>query len=166
LTTGARRSKSIAAHTNPPPNALTYFPSKKELFGAIWKRAHDELLKSAMFDDSDPLMDKVRRVLTAHFEFYEQNAPLVFLANRSSIALDPVVRAPITDDLETMRHRLLDAAGLTGHARVIAAAGLVGWIAFVREVAIQWLERRELSRREAIELCLKALAGLLGPGRS
>jgi AcrR family transcriptional regulator len=145
-----------------------YFPGKTDLFGAIWKRAHDELLKSATFDGSAPLMDQVRRALTAHFEFYEQNAPLVFLANRSSIALDPVVRAPITDDLETIRHRLLDAAGLTGHARAIAAAGLVGWIAFVREVAIEWLERRELSRREAIELCLKALAGLLGPaaGRS
>jgi hypothetical protein len=109
-------------------------------------------------------MDQVRRTLTAHFEFYEQNAPLVFLANRSRIALDPVVRAPITDDLDTMRHRLLDAAGLTGHPRAIAAAGLVGWMAFVREVAIEWLERRELSRREAIELCLKALEGLLGPG--
>ena len=140
-----------------------YFANKKELFSAIWKRAHDDLLKSATFDGSAPLMDQVRRALTAHFEFYEQNAPLVFLANRSSIALDPVVRAPITDDLETIRHRLLDAAGLTGHARAIAAAGLVGWIAFVREVAIEWLERRELSRREAIELCLKALAGLLGP---
>jgi hypothetical protein len=78
--------------------------------------------------------------LTAHYEFYEHHAPLVFLANRSDIALDPVVREPITADLDTMRNRLLDAAGLTGHARAVAPAGLVGWIAFVREVAIADLE--------------------------
>jgi len=140
-----------------------YFANKKELFAAIWKRAHDDLLKSATFDGSAPLVDQVRRVLTAHYEFYEQHAPLVFLANRSEIALDPVVRQPITDDLNTMRERLLDAAGLTGHARAVASAGLVGWIAFVRDVAIEWLERREVSRREAIDLCLAALAGVLGP---
>jgi len=132
-----------------------YFANKKELFAAIWKRAHDDLLKS--------LVDQVRRVLTAHYEFYEQNEPLVFLANRSALALDPVVREPINYDLNAMRERLLDAAGLTGHARAVASAGLVGWIAFVRDVAIEWLERREVSRREAIDLCLAALAGVLGP---
>jgi AcrR family transcriptional regulator len=140
-----------------------YFPNKKELFAAIWKRAHDELLKSATFDGSAPLVDQVRRVLTAHYEFYEQNAPLVFLANRSAIALDPVVREPINHDLFAMRERLLDAAGLSGHPRAVASAGLTGWIALVREVAIEWLERREVSRREAIDVCLATLAGVLGP---
>jgi AcrR family transcriptional regulator len=139
-----------------------YFANKNELFAAIWKRAHDELLEAATFDGSAPLVDQVRRALTAHYEFYEQHAPLVFLANRSAVALDPVVRQPIGEDLNIMRHRLLDAAELTGHAREVASAGLVGWIALVREVAIEWLEHREISRHEAIELCIGALAGVLG----
>jgi AcrR family transcriptional regulator len=138
-----------------------YFANKKELFAAIWKRAHDELLESATFDGSAPLVDQVRRVLTAHYSFYEQHAPLVFLANRGPIALDPVVREPITDDLNAMRARLLDAAGVKGHAREVASAGLAGWIALVREVAVEWLELRELSRSEAVELCLAALSGVL-----
>jgi AcrR family transcriptional regulator len=139
-----------------------YFPSKKELFGAIWKRAHDELTAVATFDETTPLVDQVRRTLTAHFDFYERNAPLVFLANRSSIAFDPVVRSSVTADMDIMRARVLDVATLTGHQRAVASAGLAGWIALVREVAIEWLERRELSRHEAIELCMRALTVLLG----
>jgi AcrR family transcriptional regulator len=139
-----------------------YFASKKELFGAIWQRAHDELSRTATFDGSAPLVPQVRRTLAVHFEFYERNAPLVLLANRSSIAYDPVVRAPVAAELNTMRDRVLDAAELTGHARAVASAGLVGWLALVREVAVEWLEHRELTRSEAIELCMGALAGVLG----
>jgi AcrR family transcriptional regulator len=149
---GADVSRALVYH---------YFANKKELFAAIWKRAHDDLLQAATFDDTAPLVEQVRHALTAHFAFYERHAPLVFLANRSDIALDPVVRAPIAADLDTMRQRLLDAAGLTGHARVVAAAGLLGWLSLVREVAIEWLERHDLSRHEAIELCLAALGGFL-----
>lgn len=140
-----------------------YFPSKKELFAALWRRAHDELLESATFEGPAPLIEQVRRSLTAHFDFYESNAPLVFLANRSDIALDPVVREPINEGLETLRSRLLDATGLSGHARVIASAGLAGWIAFVREVAIVRLEHGKISRREAVSLCLAVLESALGP---
>jgi hypothetical protein len=32
----------------------------------------------------------------------------------------------------------------------------------VREVAIEWLERREISRTDAIDLCLAALTGAIG----
>ena len=140
-----------------------YFPSKKELFAALWRRAHDELLKSATFEGPSPLIEQVRRALTAHMDFYESNAPLVFLANRSDIALDPVVREPISVDLETLRSRLLDATGLSGHTRVVASAGLVGWIAFVREVVIVRLEHGKISREEAVSLCLAVLEAALGP---
>src|SRR5215470_17009965 len=56
-----------------------YFPGKKELFSAIWKRAHDELLAQASFDRPIPLADQVRQSLLAHLRFYEHNAPLVLI---------------------------------------------------------------------------------------
>lgn len=80
---------------------------------------------------SAPLVDQVRRALTAHYEFYEQHAPLVFLANRSDIALDPVVRQPITDDLNTMRHRPLSCrTGGRALPRHSGVRGLVTGFAF------------------------------------
>jgi hypothetical protein len=96
---------------------------------------------------SAPLVDQVRRALTAHYEFYEQHALLVLLANRSDIALDPVVRQPITDDLNTMRHRPLSCrTGGRALPRHSGVRGLVTGFAFgadlerVEEVAIELVE--------------------------
>src|SRR5262249_11830206 len=140
-----------------------YFPGKKELFSAVWKRAHDELLEQSNFDRPIPLADQVRQSLIAHLRFYERNAPLVFIANRSEIAADPVIRQPISDDLNSMRQRLLDASGLSGRARDIASAGLAGWFAFIREVALEWLAHRKVSRRDVVDLCMNTLADAIGP---
>lgn len=142
--------------------AYHYFPSKKELFAAVWKRAHDELLTQSTFDGPESLLDQIQRALVAHYAFYERNAPLVFIANRTAVGLDPVVREPITHDLNTLRDRVLDAAGVRGKRRAVVSAALAGWIAFVREVAVEWLARRDISRKQAIELCMAALSGALG----
>ncbi|KAA0017381.1 TetR/AcrR family transcriptional regulator [Antrihabitans cavernicola] len=141
-----------------------YFPNKRDFFSAIWARAHDGLLESAVFDDTRPLIEQARDALTAHYVFYEQNAALVFIANRSEISSDPIVRDPVMADLNIIRHRLLDASGATGHTRAIASAGLAGWIALVREVGIEWLQYRQISRVEAIDICMATLVTAVGPG--
>lgn len=140
-----------------------YFPTKRDFFSAIWKRAHDGLLSTATLDGDDPLVEQIRHSLIAHYTFYEENAPLVFIANRSEISSDPVVRDPIMSDLNMMRTRILDAAGVDGHARALASAGLAGWIALIREVGIEWLQFRQISRDDAIGLCMATLPGAVGP---
>ena len=72
-----------------------YFPSKKELFAALWARAHEKLAHDSHFTAVDTVRAQIRSALVAHFTFYEQNLTLMMIANRSAIAADPAVRSPI-----------------------------------------------------------------------
>jgi hypothetical protein len=59
---------------------------------------------------------------------------------------DPVIEAIITDELARLRSAMLDTMGLSGQDRYVASAALLGWLAFVREICVEWLAQRRLSR--------------------
>jgi AcrR family transcriptional regulator len=134
-----------------------YFPTKPEFFAAIWKRAHDGLLAGVSLDDAPSLRDGVAAALAAHLNFYQAHVPLVVIANRSSIANDPVLRIPMADGMRSLCDRVLDASGVDGHDRDVASAALTGWVAFVREVTVEWLVGQRMSRDEVVELCMAVL---------
>lgn len=139
-----------------------YFPTKGEFFAAIWKRAHDRLLAELTIDSAASVRDGVSIALAAHMDFYQAHAPLVVIANRSAIATDPAVRGPIADDMAAICDRILDACTATGRSRALAGAALAGWIAFVREVSIEWLIYQHISRNDAVDLSMAALDATAG----
>jgi AcrR family transcriptional regulator len=139
-----------------------YFPTKPEFFAAIWKRAHDRLLAEASIDDAPSVRDGVAAALAAHLSFYQAHVPLVAIANRSLIASDPVLRIPISDGMRALCDRVLNASGATGHARDVASTALAGWVAFVRELTVEWLLDQRVSRHEVVELCMAVLDVALG----
>jgi AcrR family transcriptional regulator len=139
-----------------------YFPTKPEFFAAIWKRAHDRLLAEAPIDGGRSVREGVAAALEAHLSFYEAHVPLVAIANRSSVADDPILRIPISDGMRALCDRVLDASGAHGHTRDLAAAALDGWVAFVREVTVNWLLEQRISRHEVVALCMAVLDAALG----
>ncbi|MFL0292702.1 TetR/AcrR family transcriptional regulator [Mycobacterium sp. SMC-18] len=140
-----------------------YFPSKKELFAALWARAHEKLAHDSHFTAVDTVRAQIRGALVAHFTFYEQNLTLMMIANRSAIAADPAVRSPITFELTRLRDHALDALDLAGSGRDLVSVALSGWLALVREVALEWLELQSFSRDAAVDLCMTALDALVSP---
>lgn len=140
-----------------------YFPTKAEFFAAIWKRAHDRLLAESSIDDALSLRDGVAAALEAHLSFYQAHVPLVAIANRSSIAHDPVLRIPIAEGMRALCDRILDARGATGHARDVASAALAGWVSFIREVTVEWLLDRRISRHDVVETCMAVLDAIVPP---
>jgi len=139
-----------------------YFPTKREFFAAIWKRAHDRLSTEAFVDDTSSVRDGVAAALQAHLTFYQAHIPLVIIANRSSIATDPALREPIAEGMRALCDRILDASGVTGHARDVASAALTGWIAFIREITVEWLLDQRISRDEVVDVCMGVLKVALG----
>jgi AcrR family transcriptional regulator len=140
-----------------------YFPSKKELFAALWARAHEKLALDANFTAGGTVRAQIRGALVAHFTFYEHNLTLMMIANRSAIAADPAVRSPITFELTRLRDQALDALDLARPSRDLVTAALSGWLALVREVAVEWLELQSFSRDAAVDLCMTALDALVSP---
>lgn len=141
-----------------------YFPTKAEFFAAIWKRAHDRLRAESFIDDARPVRDGVAAALDAHLSFYQTHAPLVAIANRSAIANDPVLRIPIAEGMRALCERILDASGAAGHTRDVASAALAGWIAFVREVSVEWLLDQQVSRHDVVEMCMAVLDAITPAG--
>ncbi|MDR3662247.1 MAG: hypothetical protein P4L86_18015, partial [Mycobacterium sp.] len=74
-----------------------------------------------------------------------------------------VVRDPITIELTGLRNRVLDALDLTEAGRDVVAVALSGWLALVREVALEWLGLQRISRDAAVDLCMSALEALVAP---
>jgi AcrR family transcriptional regulator len=139
-----------------------YFPTKREFFAAIWKRAHDRLSAEVFTADTMSVRDGVAAALEAHLTFYQAHIPLVIIANRSSIATDPALRVPMAEGMRELCDRILDASGVTGHARDVASAALTGWIAFIREITVEWLLGKRISRTEVVDVCMGVLDAALG----
>jgi hypothetical protein len=113
-------------------------------------------------DGALSVRDGVAAALTAHLSFYQAHIPLVLIANRSSIVADPVLRLPIAEGMRNLCDLVLDAVAVTGHDRDVASVVLAGWIAFVREVTVEWLMNQKISRVEVVDLCTAVLDATLG----
>jgi AcrR family transcriptional regulator len=142
-----------------------YFPTKRDLFAAVYQRASERLLEASEFDPSVALAEQVVAGLDAHFDFFIENARTVLVANRGALAGDPMIEGIISEELAQLRKRMLDASGLLGRARVRASTALYGWLAFVRAVCVEWLAQPDqvLSREEVRDMCMSALVSALGP---
>ena len=138
-----------------------YYPTKRDLFAAVYQQAAARLVESSPVTPAGPLMGQVLAGLDAHFDFFESNTRTVLVANRGELAGDPVIEAIIANQLAQLRQALLDAMGLHGRQREVANAALYGWLAFVRGVCVEWLAGQVLTRNEVREMCLRTLLAAL-----
>ncbi|MCP2169753.1 TetR/AcrR family transcriptional regulator [Goodfellowiella coeruleoviolacea] len=142
--------------------ALLYrhFPGKRDLFAAVYRQAADRLLARTELDPAAPVVEQIAAGLEAHLDYFLANRNTILAANRV-LAGDPVIQAVITDELAVLRQRLVDAFGLTSHARELASAAVAGWLLFVRVLCVEWLASESFSRTELREVCLRTLLGAL-----
>ncbi|MFF0145937.1 TetR family transcriptional regulator [Amycolatopsis sulphurea] len=140
-----------------------YFPSKRDLFAAVYRRAADELVAATGAGSPGAVGDWVAAGLDAHFDYFEANATTVLAANRD-LAGDPMIQSIITDELATLRSRLLDALEIPESRREAVGVALLAWLSFVRVSSVEWLLHRRIGRDELHALCLRTLAAALEPG--
>jgi AcrR family transcriptional regulator len=138
-----------------------YFPSKRDLFAAIYQRAADQLLAATEVDLTGSMADWVAAGLDAHIDYFVANSHTVLAANRE-LAGDPRIQGIISEELGTLRQRMLEATGLDGHRREIASVALLAWLSFVRTICVEWLQSQTISRAELRDVCLHALLGAVG----
>ncbi|MEU6830251.1 helix-turn-helix domain-containing protein [Nocardia beijingensis] len=144
--------------------ALLYrhFPSKRDLFAAVYQLASEQLLVATTFDAQAPLVDQLAAGLDTHFDYFEANANSVLAANRV-LTTDPSIQAIIAGELGELRERVLDALRLEGPQRATVSAILTSWLTFVRMLTVEWLEHGTPTRAQMREISLGALLGALDP---
>lgn len=139
-----------------------YFPTKRDLFAAIYQRAADQLLAATEVDRTGSMADWVAAGLDAHIDYFVAHSHTVLAANRGELSGDPRIQGIISEELGTLRQRMLEVTGLDGHQREIASIALLAWLAFVRTICVEWLQSPTISRAELRDVCLHALLGAVG----
>ncbi|WP_225726417.1 MULTISPECIES: TetR/AcrR family transcriptional regulator [unclassified Nocardia] len=144
--------------------ALLYrhFPSKRDLFIAVYQQAAEQLLVETPLDTKRPLAEQLSDGLDAHFDYFEANAHAVLAANKV-LASDPTVQGIIAGELGELRRRLLDVMGVEGRTREVVSGIVASWLIFVRVLCVDWLEHHTYTRDEMHAICLEALLGALRP---
>lgn len=139
-----------------------YFPSKRDLFAAIYQRAADRLLGATELDPAVPLAEQIAAGLDAHIDYFVANRHTVLTANRA-LAGDPIVGSIIADELAVLQTRLVGVIRLSEGRRRFASVVVMGWLALVQALCVEWLEDPSVPRAELRDVCTGALLGALEP---
>ncbi|OZD83669.1 TetR/AcrR family transcriptional regulator [Rhodococcus sp. 05-339-2] len=138
-----------------------YFPSKREFFVEVVRTESERNLDLTAPDTSLPVLEQIAAGLDAYISYTDEHAHGVRAVNRGSLLGDRRIDDILRREFEIQQERILAALPEGFRDDEIVRTALRGWVAFVRAVCLDWVERRTLSREQVRALCLRAVAGLL-----
>lgn len=133
-----------------------YFPSKRDLYVAIFKRASHRLLARADPNPQLPLAEQLANGLEAYIRYFADHPFEATAINRGALSDDPAIHAIITDELNIIGQRLIDKLVTEGRLRDITEIAVEGWLAFVRAACVKWVHSQKISQADLTEICLRA----------
>lgn len=139
-----------------------YFPSKRDLYVAIFQRASSRMLARANPDPELPLAEQLANGLEAHIQYFAEHPLEAVALNRGALSDDPAIQAIVTEELDIVGQRLIDKLVAEGRRRDVTEIAIAGWLAFVRAVCVKWVESQKITRAELTEMCLRAFECALG----
>lgn len=139
-----------------------YFPSKRDLYVAIFKRSSHRLLARVNPDPLLPLAEQIASGLDSHIQYFADHPFEAVAINRGALSDDPETQIIITEELNVIGRRLTDKLVAEGHLRDIAEIAVEGWLAFLRAACVKWVQSQKITRADLTELCLRASACVLG----
>ncbi|GHC38505.1 TetR/AcrR family transcriptional regulator [Streptomyces cinnamoneus] len=145
--------------------ALLYrhFPSKRDLFAAIYQQAADQLLAKSRFDPADSLIEQLVEGMDAHLDYFIANRNTILAGNRV-LAGDPLIQTIIANELDIIRARLLSVLPLADDtAREAVSQVLKSWLVFVRVLVVDWLTSETCTRTQLRDVCIGAILGAIRP---
>ena len=133
-----------------------YFPSKRDLYVAILKRASGRLLARAEPDPPLPLAEQLAAGLQAHIQSLVDHPFEAVAINHGALSHDPAIQAIIAEELDVVGQLLTDQLVAQGYARDVTEIAVEGWLAFVRAACGKWIQSPNISRADLTDMCLRA----------
>jgi AcrR family transcriptional regulator len=138
-----------------------YFPTKRDLYVALFKRASDRFLARVRPDPQLPLAEQLATALEAHIQSFVDHPFEALTINRGALSDDPAIQAIVAEELNVVGQRLIDQLVAEGHPPDATEIAVAGWLAFVRAACVQWIESRTISRADLTEMCLRTFGRAL-----
>jgi len=139
-----------------------YFPSKRDLYVAIFKRASSRFLARVSPDPRLPLAEQLAAGLEAHIQSFVDHPFEAVAINRGALSDDPAIQAIISEELNVVGQRLVNELVAAGHLRDVTEIAVEGWLAFVRAACVKWIQSQNISRVDLTEMCLRAFDCVIG----
>lgn len=138
-----------------------YFPSTHDYHVAVARAAASEMVRRTEPDPSLPTVDALRAGLTAFVDYVEENPGNYKSLVRGAASGDAAMRAIFDETRATLAGRILDIfaeQGLAAGPRITLAVH--GWIAYVEECVVRWIDAGMIERDQLLELLTKSLPAL------
>lgn len=138
-----------------------YFPSKQQFHLEVARAAAAEMLRRTAPDTALAPMQALHRALTSFIDHVEENPDNYKSLVRGAASGDANMRAIFDETRRTMAARILDvltAHGLDASPRL--ALAVHGWVAYVEECVVRWIDARTVRRDELLELLTRSLPAL------
>jgi AcrR family transcriptional regulator len=135
-----------------------YFPSKQEFHLEVARAAAAEMIRRTEPDTSQTPVDALRGALTSFMDYVQENPDNYKSLVRGAASGDATMRGIFDETRSTMAQRTLDVLttiGLEVSPRMRLA--IAGWVAYVEECVVRWIDTRTISRDELLEMLVKSL---------
>ena len=138
-----------------------YFSSKQEFHLEVARAAAAEMIRRTQPDPALSPVDALRAALTSFIEYVEENPDNYKSLVRGAASGDADMRAIFDETRSTMAQRIITVVaeqGLVVDARTTLA--IHGWVAYVEECVVRWIDTRTLRRDELLDLLTKSLPAI------
>src|SRR3954452_970842 len=135
-----------------------YFSSKQEFHLEVARAAAAEMIRRTEPDPALAPVDALRAALTSFVDYVEENPDNYKSLVRGAVSGDAEMRAIFDETRRTMAQRIvavIAGQGLEVQPRVTLA--IHGWVAYVEECVIRWIDTRTVSRDELLDMLTKSL---------
>jgi AcrR family transcriptional regulator len=139
-----------------------YFASKQEFHLEVARAAAQELIRRTAPDPTRSPVEALHGAVAAFIEYVEENPDNYKSLVRGAASGDSEMRAIFDGTRTAQAQRVIEVVAELGLAMGPRAELAVhGWVAYVEECAIRWLDTRTISRAELLDMLAKALPAVL-----
>jgi AcrR family transcriptional regulator len=108
-----------------------YFPTKRDVYVALFKRASDRFLAGVRPDPQLPLAEQLATALEAHIQSFVDRPFEAVTINRGALSDDPAIQAIVAEELNIVGQRLVDQLVAEGYSRDATEIAVAGWLASI-----------------------------------
>lgn len=138
-----------------------YFASKHEFHVAVARAAAAEMLRRTVPDTALSPVDALRGALTAFIDYVEENPDNYKSLVRGASSGDTELRSIFDETRSTMAQRVIDVVAAMGLAvSPRATLAIHGWVAYVEECVVRWIDHGTVARDELLDMLTKSLPAL------
>ncbi|HJQ43598.1 MAG TPA: TetR/AcrR family transcriptional regulator [Jatrophihabitantaceae bacterium] len=135
-----------------------YFSSKREFHVEVARAVAQELLRRTEPDTSKALLEALHGSLHSFIDFVEENPDSYKTLVRGAASGDAEMRAIFDETRSTLAQRVVATIGDLGlQMSPKTELAVNGWVAFVEECVIRWIETRPFDRDVLQDLLAKSL---------